>query len=87
VSIRRSINPEYIICLDCGVKKKLLRRHLANAHNLTPADYRERWKLPTDYPVVAPVYAARRSELAKAVGLGRTPGTRGRAPKRATPRR
>jgi predicted transcriptional regulator len=71
VPIRRSVNPEYITCLDCGAKAKMLRRHLLAAHNLTPADYRERWKLPTDYPLVAPVYAARRSEMAKANGLGR----------------
>jgi predicted transcriptional regulator len=71
VPIRRSINPEYITCLDCGAKAKMLRRHLASAHNLTPADYRGRWKLPTDYPLVAPSYAARRSEMAKALGLGR----------------
>jgi predicted transcriptional regulator len=74
VPIRRSVNPEYITCLDCGAKAKMLRRHLASAHNLTPADYRDRWKLPTDYPLVAPTYAARRSELAKAAGLGRRPG-------------
>jgi predicted transcriptional regulator len=87
VPIRRSVNPEYITCLECGATAKMLRRHLLTAHNLTPADYRERWKLPADYPLVAPSYAARRSELAKAVGLGRRPGTRGRAPTRATSRR
>jgi predicted transcriptional regulator len=86
VPIRRSINREYITCLDCGAKAKMLRRHLASAHNLMPADYRARWKLPTDYPMVAPSYAARRSELAKAVGLGRTRSTGGRASKRATRR-
>jgi predicted transcriptional regulator len=86
VPIRRSVNAEHVVCLDCGVKKKLLRRHLANAHNLTPADYRERWKLPTDYPLVAPNYAVRRSEMAKAAGLGRTPHTRGRASERARKR-
>jgi predicted transcriptional regulator len=71
VPIRRSVHPEYVVCLDCGAKAKMLRRHLLAAHNLTPADYRERWKLPTDYPLVAPIYAARRSEMAKAIGLGR----------------
>jgi predicted transcriptional regulator len=71
VPIRRSVNPEHITCLDCGAKAKMLRRHLSTAHNLTPAEYRERWKLPTDYPLVAPIYAARRSEMAKANGLGR----------------
>jgi len=86
VPIRRSINPEYITCLDCGAKAKMLRRHLTSAHNLTPADYRERWKLPTDYPLVAPRYAARRSELAKALGLGKRDGAGGQAAKRARKR-
>jgi predicted transcriptional regulator len=74
VPIRRSVNPEYIVCLDCGAKAKMLRRHLMAAHNLTPADYRQRWNLPPDYPVVAPSYAASRSEMAKAIGLGRNRG-------------
>jgi predicted transcriptional regulator len=86
VPIRRSVNPEYITCLDCGARKKTLRRHLTIAHNLMPADYRQRWKLPPDYPLTAPAYAARRSEMAKAIGLGRTPGTRGRASKRVRKR-
>ena len=86
VPIRRSVNPEYIICLDCGVKAKMLKRHLTSAHNLTPAAYRERWKLPPDYPLVAPSYAARRSELAKAIGLGRSLGTGNRASGRARKR-
>jgi predicted transcriptional regulator len=71
VPIRRSVNPEYIVCLECGTKAKMLKRHLTSAHNLTPAAYRERWKLPPDYPLVAPRYAAARSELAKALGLGK----------------
>jgi predicted transcriptional regulator len=54
VPIRRSVNPEYITCLECGAKWTMLRRHLATAHTLTAADYRERWSLPTDYPLVAP---------------------------------
>jgi predicted transcriptional regulator len=86
VPIRRSVNPEYITCLECGAKGAMLRRHLMAAHNLTPADYRERWKLPTDYPVVAPSYAARRSEMAKALGLGRRPAAAGQASKRARKR-
>jgi predicted transcriptional regulator len=81
VPIRRSVNPEYITCLECGAKATMLRRHLMAAHNLTPTDYRERWKLATDYPLTAPSYAARRSEMAIAIGLGRTPGTRGRGSK------
>jgi predicted transcriptional regulator len=86
VPIRRSVNPEYIVCLDCGAKGMMLKRHLTNAHNLTPAEYRERWKLPTDYPLVAPSYAARRSELAKAAGLGIRHGRGGQASKRARKR-
>jgi predicted transcriptional regulator len=83
VPIRRSVHPEYITCLDCGARKKTLRRHLTIAHNLTPAAYRERWKLATDYPLTAPSYAARRSEMAKAVGLGRKQGKGAEASKRA----
>jgi len=86
VPIRRSINPEYITCLECGVKGTMLRRHLAAAHNLTPADYRERWSLPTDYPLVAPSYAARRSAFAKVTGLRRTAAAAGRASGRARKR-
>jgi predicted transcriptional regulator len=86
VPIRRSVNPEYVVCLDCGAKAKMLRRHLLTAHNLTPAEYRERWKLPTDYPLVAPIYAARRSEMAKAIGLGRSHGKGAQASKRARKR-
>jgi len=86
VPIRQSVNPDYIICLECGVKGTLLRRHLANAHDLMPADYRERWQLPTEYPLVAPRYAARRSEMAKATGLGINRGRGNRAPGRARKR-
>ena len=86
VPIRRSVNPEYIACLECGAKATLLRPHLANAHNLMPADYRERWNLPSDYPMVAPRYAARRSEWARAAGLGRKHGKGGEASKRASRR-
>jgi predicted transcriptional regulator len=86
VPIRRSVNPVYITCLDCGAKAKMLRRHLTSAHNLTPADYRQRWKLPADYPLVAPRYAARRSELAKALGLGQKDRKSGRGSKPARKR-
>jgi predicted transcriptional regulator len=79
VPIRRSVNPEYITCLECGAKGAMLRRHLASAHKLTPTEYRQRWNLPSDYPVVAPSYAARRSEMAKALGLGRRPAPAGQA--------
>jgi predicted transcriptional regulator len=69
VPIRRSITPDFLICLDDGKRFKSLRRHLAGL-GLTPAQYREKWNLPSDYPMVAPNYAARRSELAKKIGLG-----------------
>ena len=76
VSIRRSIGAEAIICLDCGKSAKMLRRHIASAHGMTPDQYRARWHLPRDYPMVASGYSARRSELGKASGLG--VGPRGR---------
>jgi predicted transcriptional regulator len=87
VPIRKSIAPDYLICLDDGKKFKSLKRHLA-ALGMTPEQYRAKWKLPSDYPMVAPEYAAKRSELAKAIGLGqvrRQPGPRkrGRPPKSA----
>lgn len=70
VSIRRSVQPDAITCLECGYRGKMLKRHLAK-HQLTSAAYRERWGLARDYPMVAPSYAARRSALAKSLGLGR----------------
>ncbi len=70
VPIKRSITPDYLICLEDGKKLKMLKRHLKTAYNMTPEQYRERWGLPSDYPMVAPNYAARRSELAKDIGLG-----------------
>jgi predicted transcriptional regulator len=74
VPVRRSIQPNAITCLECGYQGKMLKRHLQSAHGATADAYRERWGLKADYPMVAPVYAARRSELAKTIGLG----TRGR---------
>jgi predicted transcriptional regulator len=71
VPIRRSIQPEAIICLDCGRHQKMLKRHLTTAHQLTPDEYRKRWGLKSDYPMSAPNYTARRSELAKSYGLGK----------------
>ena len=71
VPIRRSIQPEAIICLDCGRHQKMLKRHLRIAHQLNPDEYRKRWGLKSDYPMTAPNYTARRSELAKSIGLGR----------------
>ena len=77
VSVKRSITPDYIICLEDGRKLKMLKRHLKTAYNMTPEEYRERWGLPADYPMVAPNYARQRSELAKKIGLGTKPRRRG----------
>ena len=71
VSVRRSVTPDFIICLEDGRKLKMLKRHLRTAYNLTPEEYRSRWNLPPDYPMVAPNYAKRRSDFAKKIGLGR----------------
>lgn len=70
VSIKKSITPDYIVCLEDGKKLKMLKRHLKTAYNMTPEEYRERWGLPVDYPMVAPNYAKQRSKLAKDIGLG-----------------
>ena len=70
VSAKRSVNPDYIICLEDGKKFKSLKRHLRTHYNLSPEEYREKWGLPHDYPMVAPNYARARSELAKRMGLG-----------------
>ncbi len=74
VPIKRSIRPDYVICLEDGKKLKMLKRHLRTAYNMTPDEYRRKWGLSSDYPMVAPKYSARRSELAKKIGLGRKPG-------------
>jgi MucR family transcriptional regulator, transcriptional regulator of exopolysaccharide biosynthesis len=71
VPIRRSILPDYIVCLEDGKKFKSLKRHLSTHYSLSPEEYREKWGLPSDYPMVAPNYAAARSALAKKMGLGR----------------
>ncbi len=70
VPIRKSVFADYIVCLEDGQKLKMLKRHLKTAYDLTPAQYRERWGLPPDYPMVAPNYAKHRSSLAKQIGLG-----------------
>ena len=70
VPVKKSITPDYIVCLEDGKKLKMLKRHLKTAYNMTPDEYRERWGLPSDYPMVAPNYAKQRSKLAKAIGLG-----------------
>ncbi len=79
VPIKRSVTPDYIICLEDGKKLKMLKRHLKTAYNMTPEEYRERWGLPADYPMVAPNYAQHRSTLAKKIGLGTKPRKRRRA--------
>lgn len=93
VPVKRSVFPDYIVCLEDGKKLKMLKRHLQSAYGITPEQYRERWGLPADYPMVAPNYAERRSTLAREIGLGRkihaTPegeesGARGRRSKKAT---
>jgi len=78
VSIKRSVTDDYIICLEDGKKFKSLKRHLRTSYGLTPEQYRAKWGLPADYPMVAPAYAAQRSKLAKAIGLGRTSAPRKR---------
>ena len=71
VSVRRSITPEFIVCLEDGKKLKMLKRHLRTTYNMSPDDYRAKWNLPPDYPMVAPNYAKQRSAFAKKIGLGR----------------
>ena len=70
VPIKKSVSPDYIICLEDGKKLKMLKRHLKTKYNMSPEEYRERWGLPAEYPMVAPRYAQQRSELAKKIGLG-----------------
>jgi len=71
VAVRRSVSPDFLVCLEDGRRLKMLKRHLRTAFGLTPDEYRSRWNLPADYPMVAPNYAKRRSEFAKKIGLGR----------------
>jgi predicted transcriptional regulator len=71
VPIKKSVGDEYIVCLEDGAKFKSLKRHLHSEHDMSPEEYRAKWNLPHDYPMVAPKYAAHRSELAKAIGLGK----------------
>lgn len=73
VSVRASVKPDYLICLEDGRKLTMLKRYLRTRYNLTPEEYRARWGLPRDYPMVAPAYSSRRSTLARASGLGRNP--------------
>lgn len=83
VAIRNSVKPDYIVCLEDGKKLKMLKRYLRTNYNMTPEEYRARWGLPADYPMVAPNYAEKRRDLAKKIGLGRKPGTPAPKPRRA----
>jgi predicted transcriptional regulator len=83
VSVRASVHQDHLVCLDCGKHFSMLKRHLMTDHQLTPEQYRERWKLPPTYPIVAPAYAKSRSALAKSFGLGR----KGRAGRKVTGRK
>jgi predicted transcriptional regulator len=76
VPIKKSVTDDYIICLEDGKKLKMLKRHLMTAYGMTPEEYRAKWGLRPDYPMVAPNYALKRQELAKKIGLGRKPGSR-----------
>ena len=90
VPIRRSVQPEYVVCLECGFRGRTLRRHLRVQHGLEVAAYRARWNLSPHHPVTAPGYSARRSAMAKAIGLGRPPAPIARPPaptRRGRPRR
>ncbi len=78
VSVKKSVTPDYIICLEDGKKFKSLKRHLRTHYDLSPEEYREKWSLPVDYPMVAPNYAKARSQLAKKMGLGQKRGRRGK---------
>jgi predicted transcriptional regulator len=78
VPIKRSITPDYLVCLEDGKKLKMLKRHLRTTYKLTPDQYRTKWALAPDYPMVAPNYAAQRSAFAKKIGLGRKPSPEGR---------
>lgn len=87
VSIRSSVKPDYIVCLEDGKKLKMLKRYLASNYNMTPAEYRAKWKLPADYPMVAPNYSSQRKDLAHKMGLGRKRDAGGSAPATAAPKR
>jgi predicted transcriptional regulator len=86
VAVKKSVTDDYIICLEDGKKLKMLKRYLRTQYDMSPEDYRRKWNLPADYPMVAPNYARRRSEFAKQIGLG-TAGGRKSATKKATKKR
>jgi predicted transcriptional regulator len=87
VSIRSSIKPDHIICLEDGKKLTMLKRYLHTNYGMTPQQYRAKWKLPADYPMVAPNYAEKRRTLAKAIGLGRKTGAAAPASRRGRPKK
>ena len=76
VSVRASVKPDYVVCMECGTKHKMLKRHIMTSHKMTPAQYRADYGLPDSYPMVAPNYSEQRRDLAKKIGLGRKPGER-----------
>jgi predicted transcriptional regulator len=84
VSVRKSITDDYLICLEDGAKLKMLKRYLLRQYDLTPDQYRAKWNLPSDYPMVAPNYAALRSDMAKRIGLGKQAPASGRGRRKAT---
>ena len=86
VPVRKSITPDYLVCLEDGKKLKMLKRHLRSTYNMTPDEYRAKWSLPPDYPMVAPNYAEQRSQFAKKIGLGRGTGRQGAAKRMAVAR-
>lgn len=81
VPVKKSIQPDYIVCLEDGKKLKMLKRYLRSRYKLSPEQYRERWNLPPDYPMVAPNYAQKRSDFAKKIGLGKSGDRKGRRKK------
>ena len=85
VAIKKSVFPDFIVCLEDGKKLKMLKRHLRTSYNLTPADYRAKWGLPSDYPMTAPNYTSTRSQLAKSIGLGRKPSIEAGEPEAIEP--
>ena len=82
VSVRASVKPDYIVCLEDGKKLKMLKRYLRTNFDMTPAEYRAKWGLPSDYPMVAPAYAEMRRDMAKKIGLGKAPNQKRGRPKK-----
>ena len=83
VPVKKSVQPDYIVCLEDGKKLKMLKRYLRSRYKLSPTEYRERWNLPPDYPMVAPNYAQKRSDFAKKIGLGKGDGRKGKKNKKS----